>query len=173
MIAVRAYADADEPALRALNERTDAGSERPPVSTTGPRFMDLQRTLDWRIGIWVAEDTDTGEIVGMVGLRRPGENAPASLLEGGRKVGCITSLRVAPEQQGQGIGGKIIRALIEGGREAGCDAIIVDAAPSRVAAMGLYKSVGFFEAATTMRGETPIRWFELDLRTAPVGSTTA
>ena len=57
----------------------------------------------------------------------------------------ILNLCVRPENQGRGLGGKMLRQLLGLARSRRVDTVLLEVRPSNHAALGLYRSFGFVE----------------------------
>jgi ribosomal protein S18 acetylase RimI-like enzyme len=163
MIMVRPYRESDLAGMLALNVRAMSDAE-----TAGPAHdgmtRDLQITFERKLGFWVATESENdSEVVGMIALRTPDDDAPPASVGGGRRVSEVVSFRVSPDHQRKGIGTLLINAVVDWSRQGAYDAVIVNATPDRVAAMGVYRSLGFYQVPSTFRGAREILWFELPL----------
>jgi ribosomal protein S18 acetylase RimI-like enzyme len=163
MIMVRPYRESDLAGMQALNVRAMSDGETGAPAPDG-MTRDLQVTFERKLGFWVAtESDDDAEIVGMIALRTPDDDAPPGSIGGGRHVCEVVSFRVSPDHQRKGIGTMLINTVIDWSRQGAYDAVIVNATPDRVAAMGVYRSLGFHQVPSTFRGTREILWFELPL----------
>ena len=164
MIRVRAYRDSDDERVLALDEASMTASGARP-SRRRPS-ADLRTTLQSRLAVWVAvEGEDDADVVGTVALRPPDDDTPLELVAD-RKVAMLVNFRVSPDHQRQGIGRLLMETLLAWGAAHAYDCIIVNATPDRVAAMGVYASFGFFEAARSTRNQRELLWFEMPLASA-------
>lgn len=60
--------------------------------------------------------------------------------------GEITNVAVAPKQQKQGIGRKLVSCLLEQGKQRGIERIVLEVRVSNAPAIKLYESFGFWHA---------------------------
>lgn len=59
----------------------------------------------------------------------------------------LLNFAVAPEWQGQGIGGAFLDHMIQVARDAGCQIVYLEVRPSNLAARHLYRKLGFQQIA--------------------------
>ena len=120
MIALRTMTAADVPAVAAI--------ERVSYSTPWSEkiFVDELRQ-DSRV--YVVADDD-GEVAGYGGLFLIGEE------------GHVTTMAVAPDHQGAGVGTRILLHLVEAGLSAGMRHMTLEVRPSNEAAQALYRKFG-------------------------------
>lgn len=60
----------------------------------------------------------------------------------------ILNLCVRPTEQGKGLGKRLLTYIISLARRHGADTLLLEVRPSNLAALGLYRSVGFNEVGT-------------------------
>lgn len=60
----------------------------------------------------------------------------------------ILNLCVRPTEQGKGLGKRLLAYIISLARRHGADTLLLEVRPSNLAALGLYRSVGFNEVGT-------------------------
>ena len=170
MITVRPYRESDLDGMKALNVAMGPSE----AVIVGPDGMtrDLRLTFERKIGFWVAvEDEDDREIVGMVALRTTDDDVPPTIRRDGKRISEVVSFRVSPNHQRKGIGTALIKAVVDWSKQEGYDSVIVNATAERVAAMGVYRSLGFNEPVSSFRGAREILWFELELARAALSPT--
>lgn len=98
----------------------------------------------WSLEQWqreLAEDRRPG-----IGLWRPGQLV--AMASGWLVVDelHITVVAVDPQQQRQGLGRQVLRALLSHGQRLGAERATLEVATSNTAAVALYRTVGFLDA---------------------------
>lgn len=63
-------------------------------------------------------------------------------------IGCVEAVVVSSMHRGEGLGRGLMKYIIEKSREYGCAKIHLTSNPKRVAANGLYQSIGFEKCET-------------------------
>lgn len=155
-IEVRRYVGTDDAGIRALHDRTppDGSFRTDEVQPWPERLNDIAEHFD---AFWVA--TDGAALVGMVGLERGGVAAPEFVgsLDGSLR---LTTLRVAPERQGSGIGRRLIATAVDWARANGSSRIVLDTTLQQRGAIALYERAGFSRLGHSVLGAYNLVWFE-------------
>lgn len=159
-ITIRPYRPTDQAGVRALHDRT------PPAGSTAagpqPWPADLDEIPRRYAAFWVAVTDGDEEVVGMVGVATPGQEAPPFVLRGRSGVAQVRRMRVAPERQRQGIGAALLRAVLAWRREHGGGPLIVETTVQQAAAVALYRRMGFRDIGRSWLGAYELTWLELD-----------
>lgn len=165
-IVIRRYRSADHAAIRTLHDRTTPAGQT--ATTAHPSPPDLENIAATYQAFWVAVDTaDPAEpVVGMVGVRPPGDEVPAAGLCGRQDIVQLKRMRVAPERQRRGIGRRLLATAVAWARNQGYHAIVLDTTVEQAAAVALYRSTGFRPVGRSTLGVYTLLWFELPLRPA-------
>lgn len=124
------------------------------TTTAHPSPPDLERIAATYLAFWVAVDAaDPDEpVVGMVGVRPPGDEVPTMVLYGRQRVVQLKRMRVAPAWQRQGIGQRLLATAIDWAREHGACAIILETTEKQAAAIALYWNAGFLPVGRSTVG---------------------
>lgn len=112
---------------------------------------------------------DNGRVLGTVTLelddRVPGsrDRPPLAMDEA-----HVRMLGVRPQDQGRGVGRRLMEAAVEEARRRGKRRITLDTTEAMVAAQQLYESMGFVRGEDlTYEDGFRLRWYELDLSAPP------
>ena len=97
----------------------------------------------WSLEQWRKELEDPQRLT--LGRWDPGQSELLSLASGWLVAGELQVMLVAvrPEQQRQGLGRQVLRALLRSAQEHGCSSAALEVAASNQAAISLYAALGF------------------------------
>lgn len=131
MITYRLETEEDRQAIFAVEEA--AFTDHPHGEGTEPLIVEQLRRDDDLILSLVAEDSETGEIVGHVAI------SPARLSDGSPGWLGLGPIAVIPSRQGQGIGSKLMEEACGRCRDLGAEGVML------VGDVGFYSRFGFVQ----------------------------
>ena len=161
-IQIRPYREADREALRAMTVEAFEGVS---IDHGIDKTLGEVAARDWRwrkarqvdddiampgAEIVVAEDAETGRIVGVVTLKHDPDT----------RIGWIHNLAVSGELRGQGVGRQLLNHALKRFREEGMTVAKIETLEQNPVGRHLYPSVGFREAARQIH-------YVMDLREPP------
>ena len=167
-VTVRPYRPTDQSQIAWLYART------PPAGQVAwqpqPLPADMCHIPQLYPGFLVAVEAlrDGEAIVGMVGVAAATpatlDAKPPASVRAVAPIACMRHRAIAPERWRRGIGRQLVSAAFEWARVNGFRSVILNTTPQQQAAVSLYTSVGFLEAARSMVGECQLIWFLLELK---------
>jgi ribosomal protein S18 acetylase RimI-like enzyme len=138
-------------ALNDLKSITDL-AQRYNSFDTKPTFADIEGMYSRNPEYFYVAEGDHGRILGFItGYER--KELPEEVLRAwnAKRVGYVELMAVDMPHRGRGIGKNLMNTLLFEFRKNGVDIVNLDVPGGQEAALGLYKSVGFYIRAYNMR----------------------